>query len=202
MRIEQQLQVSRPPDEVWEFLKDVPAVAACIPGAELTDIAADNTFRGAFRLKVGPLSAKLEGEGRLERDDAARTGKIEGKGVDRRGGSRVSATMSYQVEPAADGTRVLVVADLTLAGQLSQIGRTGLIEDVAKRLTEEFSQALAKRLAETSSTASAAAGTSSTASAPPPAQAPAEPAAFDAGRAVSASLWNRICAWFRRLSGR
>jgi carbon monoxide dehydrogenase subunit G len=195
MRIEQQLLVSRAPEEVWEFLKDVPAVAACIPGAEITDIAADNTFRGAFRLKVGPLSAKLEGEGRLERDDAARTGKIEGKGVDRRGGSRVSATMSYEVQPAPDGARVLVVADLTLAGQLSQIGRTGLIEDVAKRLTEEFSQALGKRMANTNPSESAAAPA-------PPAQPGTEPAAFDAGRAVGAGLWNRIRGWFRRLFGR
>jgi carbon monoxide dehydrogenase subunit G len=201
MRIEQQIHVSRPPDAVWEFLKDVPAVAACIPGAELTDVAADNTFRGAFRLKVGPLSAKIEGDGRLERDDDARTGKIEGKGVDRRGGSRVSATMSYQVEPEADGTRVLVVADLTLAGQLSQIGRTGLIEDVARRLTEEFSQALAKRLAEAPPSASMATEPSFTAGSPEPAKA-SEPAAFDAGRAVGASLWNRICAWFRQLFGR
>lgn len=202
MRIEQQLVVDRPPAEVWEFLKDVPAVAACIPGAELTDVGADNTFRGAFRLKVGPLSAKLEGDGTLERDDAARTGKIEGKGVDRRGGSRVSATMSYQVEPAAEGTRVLVVADLTMAGQLSQIGRTGLIEDVAKRLTAEFSEALGRRLAETPPAGSAdAVGAVSAVRGPSPTPQP-EPAAFDAGRAVSASLWNRICNWFRNLLGR
>ena len=197
MRIEQELTLERPADEVWAFLKDVPAVAACIPGAELTDIAEDHSFRGAFRLKVGPLSVKLDGEGRLERDDQARTGKIEGKGVDRRGGSRVSATMSYQVESAGDGARLRVIADLNLAGQLSQIGRTGLIEDVAKRLTSEFSEALAARLVEPS----AAEQTPESDVSPPPSDpaATAPPAAFDVGRAAGASLLNRVR---RGLTGR
>ncbi len=50
--------------------------------------------------------------------------------------------MSYRVTDQPSGAVVDIAADLTLAGPLSQIGRTGLIEDVAKRLTEEFSEAL------------------------------------------------------------
>ena len=191
MRIEQQVQVARPADEVWHFLKDVPSVVSCIPGAELGESIGDDTYRGSFRLKVGALSAKIEGEGKLRRDEAARSGSIEGAGVDRRGGSRVSTTMSYAVKDAPGGSTVDVVAELTLTGPLSQIGRTGLIEDVAKRLTEEFSEALAARLSMQSSAPERQEAKAAESALP------TEATSFDVGRAVRASLWKRIRAWFR-----
>ena len=192
MRIEQQVQIARPGDEVWRFLKDVPSVVSCIPGAELGENLGDDTYRGSFRLKVGALSAKIEGEGKVRRDEAARSGSIEGAGVDRRGGSRVSTTMSYAVKDAPGGSTVDVVAELTLAGPLSQIGRTGLIEDVAKRLTEEFSEALAARLSTQALAPEKEDARVKAAQSGPP----TESTSFDVGRAVSASLWKRIRAWF------
>jgi len=199
MRIEQEVRVPRPADEVWRFLTDVPAVVSCIPGAELGESLGGDTYRGVFRLKVGAISARIEGEGRVLRDDAARSGSIEGKGVDRRGGSRVSTTMSYVVNDAPEGSVVSVAAELTLAGQLSQIGRTGLIEDVAKRLTEEFSEALAARLAATAPTNPQQGGVS--APQQPTPRVPATPTSFDAGRAIRLSLWRRVRAWFARMLG-
>jgi carbon-monoxide dehydrogenase small subunit len=191
MRVEQQISISRPPAEVWALLCDVPAVVTCIPGAELGESLGDDRYRGTFNLKIGPLSAKIEGEGKVTRDDAARSGHIEGKGVDRRGGSRVSAAMSYKVVEAPGGSQVDIAADLTLAGQLSQIGRTGLIEDIAKQLTQDFSIALTQRLS-----ANAPGAESAQAAAPP------APAAFDAGRALRESLWKRLMAWLARLFNR
>ena len=191
MRIEQQVKTGRPLGEVWAFLSDIPAVVHCIPGAELGESLGDNRYRGTFQLKVGPLSAKIEGEGRLMRDDATHSGTIEGKGIDRRGGSRVSATMSYKVNDQSAGAVVDIAADLTLAGPLSQIGRTGLVEDVAKRLTEDFSVALTREL-----TARSAATPAAAANTPQP-----EPTVFNAGRALRESLWKRLRAWLTRMYG-
>jgi len=191
MHVEQQVRTGRPVDEVWTFLSDVLAVVRCIPGAELGESLGDGRYRGSFNLKVGPLSAKIEGEGLVLRNDATRSGSIEGKGIDRRGGSRVSAVMSYRVTDQPGGAVVDIAADLTLAGPLSQIGRTGLIEDVAKRLTEEFSEALRLRLTEVSTAVSGA----------PAAPPVTETASFDAGRVLRESLWKRLRAWFARLFG-
>lgn len=191
MRVEQQVRTGRPVDEVWTFLSDVPEVVHCIPGAELGESLGDGRYRGSFNLKVGPLSAKIEGEGLVLRNDATRSGSIEGKGIDRRGGSRVSAVMSYRITDQPGGAVVDIAADLTLAGPLSQIGRTGLIEDVAKRLTEEFSEALRLRLTEAST------AVSGTPAAPPV----PKTASFDAGRVLRESLWKRLQAWFARLFG-
>ena len=191
MRVEQQIKTGRPLNEVWTFLSDVPAVVSCIPGAELGESLGDDRYRGTFHLKVGPLSAKMEGEGKLTRAEATKSGSIEGKGIDRRGGSRVSTVMSYRVTYQPGGAVVDITADLTLAGPLSQIGRTGLIEDVAKRLTEEFAEAFSRRLA------AAAAATPGT----PAAAAPPETTRFDAGRVLRQSLWKRLRAWLACLFG-
>ena len=99
--------------------------------------------------------------------------------------------MSYRVVDLPGGAVVDIAADLALAGPLSQIGRTGLIEDVAKRLTEDFSETLGRRLA-------GASLVTSQSSAPSPR---IEPTTFDAGRALRESLWKRLRAWFARLCG-
>jgi carbon-monoxide dehydrogenase small subunit len=187
MKVEQKIVIPRPVDAVWAMLSDVPAVVKCIPGAQLGESLGDDVFRGTFNLKIGPLSAKIEGEGKVQRDDATRSGTIEGKGVDRRGGSRVSAVMSYAVVEVPDGSQVNIAADLNLAGQLSQIGRTGLIEDVAKRLTEDFSVALTERL--------------TAASHEPDAGLQAEESTFDAGKVLRQSLWKRLKSLLARVFG-
>lgn len=188
MKVEQQVIIPRPVGEVWAVLSDVPTVVSCIPGAEIGESLGNDAYRGAFNLKIGPLSAKIEGEGTVKRDDATRSGTIEGKGVDRRGGSRVSAVMGYKVIEIPEGSRVDITADLNLAGQLSQIGRTGLIEDVAKRLTEDFSVALTERL----TAASPEAGGDTI---------QPEKSTFDAGEVLRQSLWKRLKAMFGRVLG-
>ena len=42
MLIKNQFDVAEPLDKVWEFFGDVPQVAACLPGAELTDVQTDD----------------------------------------------------------------------------------------------------------------------------------------------------------------
>ncbi|MGE0238814.1 MAG: SRPBCC family protein [Parvibaculaceae bacterium] len=196
MEIKQDIHVSRSPDEVWAFLGDVPTVVSCIPGAELGASLGGNRYGGSFKIKVGPLAAKVEGEGEVERDDAARTGRIVGRGIDKRGGSRVAVTMDYAVVPDGTGSLITVKADTDLSGPLAQIGRTGIIEDVARRLTEEFAAALETRLSARPSSASGQSPAATTESVPPP-----DVGTFDAGRAVSAGLRARVVAFLRRLLG-
>jgi carbon monoxide dehydrogenase subunit G len=198
MKIQQTVLISRSVDDVWNFLGNVPVVVGCIPGAEIGEKLAENRYKGTFRLKVGPLTAKIDGEGEVERDDAAKTGRITGRGIDKRGGSRVGASVNYSVTPSNGGSLIGVTADLDLSGPLAQVGRTGIIEDVAKRLTEEFTTALEQKLQETApSTTVASAQPISSASAQPPAA-----REFDAGSAVTRSLIRRMVAFFNGLFGK
>lgn len=192
MEIRQTIKSSRLPEEVWTFLGNVPAVVACIPGAELGTSLGGNRYAGSFRVKVGPISAKIDGEGEITRNDAERKGRLTGRGIDKRGGSRVGVTMDFAVAPDGAGSLITVTADTDLTGPLAQIGRTGIIEDVARRLTQEFADALETHL--NAKPSQPAASNTAAAADPQP-----EARAFDAGGAMSAGLKARFAAFLKRL---
>lgn len=190
MEINQSIKVARTPEEVWEFLSDVPAVAQCVPGLELHEEREDGTYRGSFAIKVGPLGAKLDGEGVLTRDDENLSASVEGKGVDKRGGSRAKGVMRYNVAGDAEGSVIAVAAEFTLSGPLAQIGRTSIINDVAQTLTSQFAENLEQRLAggpengDKANADAADAGDGDTAR--------AGASQFDAGKALKSAVWGRV----------
>ena len=150
MKIQHEFTVHRPITDVWEFFQDVPAVADCLPGAELTEDKGDNTYAGTVTVKLGPMTASFEGEAKIEPDPASRTATISGKGVDRRGGSRGQVSVEYSLTEAdGGGTTVKIDADVMLSGPAAQFGRTGLVNEISKRLIGDFVQCLEGKLAAT-----------------------------------------------------
>jgi len=147
VKISQQFTVARSPDEVWAFFQDVPAVARCLPGAELLGDKGEGVYAGKVKAKLGPFGANFEGEAKVTADPATHSGHVEGKGVDRRGGSRTRMVMDYRLRPAGAGTEVSVDADVTLAGAIAQFGRTSLMEETARILVQDFARALEAQLA-------------------------------------------------------
>lgn len=198
MEVAQRFTVAGSPDEVWALLSDVRAVAHCVPGLELLGENPDGAYLGRFTVKVGPVSAKVEGEGRLARDEARRSAAIEGKGVDKRGGSRVKGQMRYAVVADGAGSAIEIKADMTLSGPLAQVGRTAIIEDVARALTREFSARLEARLGSLGD-AQSSPGIGLAPAAREESSAAGE---FNAGRALSRAYWQRIVGWIRRLLGK
>ena len=146
--IQQSFKVPHPPETVFAFFDDIAAVASCLPGATLTGTPTPARVDGAFRAKVGPISASFEGAARIERDPATRSGRIIGIGRDFRSRSQTQGEIRYRVLPIEDGTstRVELSIGYSLRGMLAQIGRSGLIRDLAARLIAEFAGNLDKRL--------------------------------------------------------
>jgi uncharacterized protein len=155
MKIENEFEVSSPIATVWAFFQDVPSVAECLPGAELTEDRGDGTYAGKVSVKLGPMAANFEGEASVTPDEASHSGTIDGKGADRRGGSRGQVKVHYALEEAASGTRVKIDADVTLSGAAAQFGRTGLISEMSNRLIGDFVNCVEAKLgAETPEAAS------------------------------------------------
>jgi uncharacterized protein len=73
-------------------------VAECLPGAELTEDRGDGTYAGKVSVKLGPMAANFEGEASVTPDEASHSGTIDGKGADRRGGSRGQVKVHYALE--------------------------------------------------------------------------------------------------------
>jgi carbon monoxide dehydrogenase subunit G len=146
--VAQTFDIPQPVERVWALFQDVPQVVTCMPGLELTGQTGADAYQGKVRLRLGPVTAAFEGEAIiLERDAVARQARIAAKGVDRKGGSRASAAIVYTLATVEGGTRVTLAGDIKLTGALAQIGRTGIIQDVAAQLTAQFAEALRAKLA-------------------------------------------------------
>ena len=147
MKISQRFTVARPLIDVWEFFQDIPAVARCMPGAELTEDKGDGLYAGRVKARLGPFGASFEGEAKVTSDETQRCGHVEGKGVDKRGGSRTRMVMDYRLAEVAGGTEVSVDAGVTLTGAIAQFGRTSLMQETANILVRDFAGALEAQLA-------------------------------------------------------
>jgi carbon-monoxide dehydrogenase small subunit len=145
-RFEESFVIHQPPAEVWRMFADIPAIAACLPGAELTEHD-ERSAKGSMRAKLGPITAAFAGSAAIERDEAELRGIIRGAGNDRRSGSRTRGEVSYQLTPENEGhdTRVIVVVEYSLQGMLAQFSRTTLVQDLGRRLVAQFAENLDRR---------------------------------------------------------
>ena len=182
MKIEQQFEVARPLAAVWDFFQDVPSVAQCLPGAEITEDRGDGSYAGKVGAKLGPMSVTFEGDATVEADPASHKAHIEGKGTDRKGGSRGKVSVDYALSATGTGTTVMIDADVSLSGAAAQFGRTGLINEMSKRLISEFVECLEAKLA---------------------AETKEEAATIRADEIHGVSLFfSTMAGWFKRLVGR
>jgi carbon-monoxide dehydrogenase small subunit len=142
VEMRQSFSVSRSPEEVWIFLADIEQVVRCLPGARLSQPPDGNKMAGTFSAKLGPITARFDGEALIVRHDGERRGVILGAGRDRLGGSRAGGELEYLVVPSDRGTRVDVVIRALLAGPLAQFGRSGIVDELVARIVEEFARRL------------------------------------------------------------
>jgi aerobic carbon-monoxide dehydrogenase small subunit len=155
-RLCQHFVVEQPAPVVWALVADIERLARCMPGLSLDGPPDGERVAGHFDLKLGPISARFAGEGRLAINPAEQRLSVEGRGVDRKGGSNVAGSLACRVEPAAgaDGPATAVHLDLSyaLTGPLAQIGRGVLARDLARRLGELFAENMARQLTDPAAT--------------------------------------------------
>jgi len=124
-------------DDTWATFMDLQRVGSCFPGAVVTD-ASDDGFAGTVKVKLGPIALQYAGAGTfIERDDQAHRAVIEAKGKDKRGNGTAGATVTIQLAPSGEGTRVEVKTDLSVTGKPAQFGR-GVMQDVSDKLLGQF----------------------------------------------------------------
>jgi uncharacterized protein len=147
VRIQNEFEVKAPIERVWAYLLDVEKIAPCAPGAELTDVVDDRTWKGKVNVKVGPVSMSFAGTVVLQdRDDEAHTITLKADGREQRGKGAASAVVHSRMEAVDGGTRVSIDTDLTISGAVAQYGR-GMVGDISQRLTKEFADCLEAKIA-------------------------------------------------------
>lgn len=132
-------------DEAWALLTDVERIAPCVPGFELTEVAADE-YRGTLKVKVGAVTMRYESKLRfVERDEAARRAVMEAEGRELGGQGSVRARITSELSPEEGRTKASIVTSLTVTGRAAQFGR-GILGDVSNRLVGQFVSCLETRL--------------------------------------------------------
>jgi uncharacterized protein len=182
-------------DQAWAVLRDLKAVASCMPGAELTEQVDERSYKGTVKVKVGPASALFGGLVEvLEVDEVNKRMSLRGKGADK-GGSSASMDLLATIEATPDGkSQLLGDAKVIVNGKFAQFGGRMMVQ-VSDVILAQFVENFRASAANVSTDPELAAASLDEASATP--AAPARQTELN-GLAI---LWSLIKGWFKGLLG-
>jgi carbon monoxide dehydrogenase subunit G len=208
MEFDNSFEVPLPVDDAWKVLMDIRRIAPCLPGAELTEVVDDRTYKGKVGVRLGPVSLAFAGTVKFDEiDDANHRARVAAQGSDAKGRGAANATASFHLEPVSGGSRVLVHTNLTLSGAVAQYGRgVGIIQMTAAQIITQFAANLKAQLGPA---AAAPAPPTTPAATAAPAIAPAASSAASAAPMPPAKPISAVAlagavllAWIKRLFGR
>ena len=132
---------------VWEFFGDIPQVAACLPGTELTEELGPDHYGGTVAIGLGPVKLDFDGKAKItSRDETARTIAVDAEGADKKGRGQAALLLNAGMSPVGTGgTKVDVAMDLQISGAAAQYGR-GLVTDITSVLLDDFATNVQNRL--------------------------------------------------------
>jgi len=147
MLITNEFEVAEPVDQVWQFFQNIPQVAACLPGAQLTEDLGDDRYKGTVAVRMGPVRLQFAGNADItERDEAAKRVVVNASGADEKGRGQATMVVTATLARTNRGTtKVGVVQDLQLSGAAAQYGR-GMISDVSAVLMRDFATNMQGRI--------------------------------------------------------
>jgi carbon monoxide dehydrogenase subunit G len=196
---------------VWGFFKKIEDVTECMPGASLVGAPSQDHAKFRMKIKLGPVSAEFLGDVDLANNDEAFTGQVRGKANDQRNNSSVTGEVQYALlaQDPQGPTTVDIVVDFDITGRLAQFSRSGVVTELAARITKDFAANLERRLdamsAQAAAPAAAATAPGEQAAAPATAQPPApaaQPEAYQVGGMLFSVIWWQIKKTLRALFGR
>jgi carbon monoxide dehydrogenase subunit G len=139
MLIKNDFEVAQPVEKVWEFFENIPQVATCLPGTELTEDLGNEHYKGRVAVRMGPVRLQFAGTAEItERDEAAKRVVVNAAGAEEKGRGQASMVVTATLTKSGRGTKVAVAQDLQLSGAAAQYGR-GMISDVTSVLMRDFS---------------------------------------------------------------
>jgi uncharacterized protein len=200
MESENEFDVPVPVEHVWTYLLDVERVAPCMPGAELTEVVDDHTWKGKVNMKLGPVSLAFAGTVTMqERDDQAKRIVLAAKGMEQKGKGAANASVTSWLEQGDGVTNVKMRADIHLTGTVAQLSR-GLLPEVSRKLTQQFADCLLQSMGAAEVRATESADIAAAVAAPVEASTRTKP--IGGIRLGLTAIWASIKGFFRRLFGK
>src|SRR3954452_9790596 len=128
--------IPAPQEAVWNALNDPDVLRTCVPGCERLEKTDPSTFRGAAKLKIGPVSATFKGKVQLSELDPPNRCVIKGEG---QGGVAGFAKGEAEVilSPDEAGTALTYTAKATVGGKLAQVGQR-LLDGAVRQIADDL----------------------------------------------------------------
>ncbi len=182
-------------DQAWKLLEDLERVAACMPGASITERVDARHFKGTVSLKLGPASLKFRGELEvLALEPASRTLQLRGTGTDSTGGSGAALDLTARIDAGDAGSSTLLGrGEASLSGRAATFGAR-VAEPVAQQVLAQFADNFIAALKARTASGGAISG-GGTGNPPSPAASP--PPQLNA----LVLLWAVVRSWLRSLFG-
>ena len=129
-------RIPAPRQIVWDALNDTEVLKASIPGCETLEKTSDTQMKATASVKLGPISARFNGNVTLSDIDPPTGYKISGEG---QGGVAGFAKGGAAVTLADDGEATLLTYEVhaQVGGKLAQLGAR-LIDASAKQMADQF----------------------------------------------------------------
>jgi uncharacterized protein len=196
VELDNSFEVPLRPAEAWPLLMDIRRIAPCMPGAEVTEVVDDQTYKGRIAVRLGPVALAFAGVVKLEELDSVNyKARVKAQGSDAKGRGAANATASFRLEPAESGSKVLVHTDLVLSGAVAQYGRgVGIIQATAASIMTQFAANLEAQIGDRSSTAALPSPSAPPSGQPPPAARP-----ISGFSLIATVIWNAVV---RLITGR
>lgn len=140
MEFENQFSVPVLLNEAWTILLDIEKIAPCVPGAELTEIVDENTFKGKVSVKLGPVALTLNGQTCFDEiDEKNKSAQLTAQGNDTKGRGGANAKVAFTMKEDDGATIVFIKTKLQLSGAVAQYGRgVGMVKDLAQQIIDQF----------------------------------------------------------------
>jgi uncharacterized protein len=139
MKIQNEIEIAAPPDELFGVLSDVERVAPLLPGATLEGKEGD-AYTGAVKLKIGPITASYRGRLRfLELDEESHRAVMEASARETNGQGNAQATITASVSGSDTQSVLSLDTDLEVRGKAAQFGR-GVLGNVSQRILDQFAR--------------------------------------------------------------
>lgn len=139
VELDKTFKIAAPASAAWQFLQQIEAVAACMPGAEITEQIDPHNYKGKVKSKIGPATMAFDGAIEIKGiDPEKRELRLRGSGQDTKGTSSASMDLTaWVVDGAEAGCELKGQAEVSVNGKVASLGGR-MMNQVADQILNQF----------------------------------------------------------------
>ena len=147
VKLEKTFPIAAPAGNGWRFLQNIPGVASCMPGAEITETIDESHYKGRVKAKVGPATMAFNGDIEIKGVDGEKQElHLIGHGQDTKGTSSATMDLTARVVSTGEGQCELKgEAQVTVTGKAASLGGR-MMTQVADQILNQFGKNFANNV--------------------------------------------------------